>query len=212
MVELLTAKKIPNTHELRDEKGDLIMINNPHYRAMSKKHAEEYAVKHIRATLDTQHLGMWWTYFQPKHGETEAARRVRFDSWYKEQIKNMEKADIIGHIHAVDAMGGGHHHLPIGQGILPVKWTLEYLKKKGFKGTMISEGWEENRVVPGRQLTASWRHLGTNIGAGLPSGGGGRAWSSVQYGYFNQMQSPYFIFGAYAPSNDWQLWSQVPME
>ncbi len=214
MVELLTAKKILNPYEKRDKEGNLIMIDNPYREAkLSKEQAEEYAQKHIRATLDTQHLGMWWSYFQQKPGESEAQRRERFDSWYKEQIKKMEKADIIGHIHAVDAMGGGHHHLPIGQGILPVKWTLEYLKGKGYKGTMISEGWEENRIAPGRQMTASWRHLGTNITTGFPvSSFGQTAWSNVQYGYFNQMQSPYFIFGAYAPSNDWQLWSQVPME
>ncbi|PIN79094.1 hypothetical protein COV16_05080, partial [Candidatus Woesearchaeota archaeon CG10_big_fil_rev_8_21_14_0_10_34_8] len=168
MVELLTEKKVINPNELRDEKGELIKIDNPNYRAsMSKQQAENYAKKHLKATLDTQHLGMWWTYFQPKPGESEEKRRQRFDGWYKEQIKKMEKADIIGHIHAVDAMGGGHHHLPIGQGILPVKWTLEYLKKKGYKGTMISEGWEENRITAGRQLTASWRHLGTNISSGF---------------------------------------------
>ncbi len=214
MVEFLTSKEILNPHELRDEKtGELKIIKNPYYKSdIGKKQAEEYAKRHIKATLDTQHLGMWWSYFTPLPGESEAGRRKRFDTWYKEQVQKMEKADIIGHIHAVDAMGGGHHHLPIGQGILPVKWTLEYLKKKGYKGTMISEGWEENRVTPGRQLTASWRHLGTNIGAGLPMGGGGAPWRDIQYGYFSQMQSPYFIFGAYAPSNDWQLWSQVPME
>jgi sugar phosphate isomerase/epimerase len=213
MVDLLTQKRILNPHEVRDKKGKLKMMDNPNYRAsMSKDKAEEYASRHIRATLDTQHLGMWWTYFQPMPGENEQQRRARFDVWYKEQIKKMEKADVVGHIHAVDALGGGHHHLPIGQGNLPVKWTLEYLKKKGFKGTMISEGWEENRVTPGRQLTASWRHLGTNIGSGIPTGGGGASWGGVQYGYFSKMQSPYFIFGAYAPSNDWQLWSQVPME
>ena len=34
----------------------------------------------------------------------------------------------------------------------------------------------------------------------------------VQYSYFGQNQAPYFIFGAYAPSNDWTLWSQSPLE
>jgi sugar phosphate isomerase/epimerase len=213
MVELLTQKEILNPNELRDNKGRLLKVKNPHFRSgMNKEKAQEYARRHIKATLDTQHLGMWWTYFTAKPGESEVARRGRFDKWYKDQVKKMREEDIIGHIHAVDAIGGGHHHLPIGQGNLPVKWTLEYLKKSGFKGTMISEGWEENRITPGRQLTASWRHLGTNIGSGIPTGGGGAAWSNVQYGYFSQMQSPYFIFGAYAPSNDWQLWSQVPME
>jgi sugar phosphate isomerase/epimerase len=212
MVELLTKKEIPNPYELRDKEGDLQMINNPYYQGMNEVEAKKMAEKHIKATFDTQHLGMWWAHFQPKPGETMDQRRARFEGWYKEQVQKLEKSGIIGHIHAVDAMGAGHHHLPIGEGNLPVKWTLEYLKSKGYKGTMISEGWEENRVDPGRQLTASWRHLGTNIGSGFAVGAPSRAWQDVQFGYFNQMQSPYFIFGSYSPSNDWQLWSQVPLE
>ncbi len=212
MVEMLTKKEIPNPYEMRDKEGNLQMINNPYYQALNDEEAKKLAEKHIKATFDTQHLGMWWAHFQPKPGETQDQRRARFEGWYKEQVEKLEKSGIIGHIHAVDAMGAGHHHLPIGEGNLPVKWTLEYLKKKGYKGTMISEGWEENRVDPGRQLTASWRHLGTNVGTGFAIGAPSRAWQDVQFGYFTQMQSPYFIFGSYSPSNDWQLWSQVPLE
>lgn len=213
MIELLCKKKIQSPHEERDEKtGELKMITNPYYRGLNEQEAKKYADRHIKATFDTQHLGMWWAHFQPLPGETVDQRKKRFDGWYQDQVKKLEKSGIIGHIHAVDAFGAGHHHLPIGQGNIPVKWTLEYLKSKGYKGTMISEGWEENRVDPGRQLTASWRHLGTNIGSGFAIGAPSRAWQDVQYGYLNQMQSPYFIFGSYSPSNDWQLWSQVPLE
>ncbi len=212
MVELLTKKQIPNLYEERDDEGNLKVINNPYYKGMTQQEAQKYAEKHIKATFDTQHLGMWWAHFQPLPGETVEKRKERFDDWYKGQVQKLEKSGIIGHIHAVDAFGAGHHHLPIGQGNIPVKWTLEYLKSKGYKGTMISEGWEENRVDPGRQLTASWRHLGTNIGSGFAIGAPSRAWQDVQHGYLSNMQSPYFIFGSYSPSNDWQLWSQIPLE
>ncbi len=212
MVELLTKKQIPSFREERDEHGNLKMVTNPYYQGISEEEARRLSARHIKATFDTQHLGMWWAHFQPLPGETVEQRKERFDKWYKEQVVKLEKSGIIGHIHAVDAFGAGHHHLPIGEGNLPVKWTLEYLKSKGYKGTMISEGWEENRIDPGRQLTASWRHLGTNIGTGFAVGAPSRAWQDVQFGYFTQMQSPYFIFGAYSPSNDWQLWSQVPLE
>ena len=217
MVQMLTEQMIPDPHERRDDKGLLLMVPNPNYQKMEKNKAQEYAKRHIKATFDTQHLGMWWKHFQPLPGETRDKRRGRFKSWFKSQVKDMLKKDILGHVHAVDALGGGHHHLPVGQGDLPVKWALEYLKKKGFKGTMVSEGHEEEaRFGAGRQLTASWRHLGTNI-TGSHAGGGGSApgggnWNDMQYSYFRNMQSPYFIFGAYSPSNDWQLWSQVPME
>lgn len=214
MVELLTEKMIHDPHERRDEKGKLLLVPNAQFQGLNKKEAEEYARRHIKATFDTQHLGMWWNHFQPLPGEKRDQRRKRFKNWFKDQVKEMVDKDIIGHVHAVDALGGGHHHLPLGQGDLPAKWALEYLKKKGFKGAMVSEGHEEDsRFGAGRQMTATWRHLGSNI-VGMyshPAPGGGN-WNDVQYSYFRQMQNPYFIFGAYSPSNDWQLWTQVPME
>lgn len=219
MVELLTAKEIPNPNELRyihPETKEMILkkINNPYYSGMSPHEAEEFAKKHIRATFDTQHLGMWWKHFQPLPGETYDDRKKRFDSWYHEVVDKMIDADIIGHVHAVDAMGGGHHHLPVGQGNIPVRWALERLKERGFKGTMVSEGWEEDaRFGKGRQASISWRNLGSPfVGKGYSISAPSRAWSEVHNSYFRYMQSPYFIFGAYSPSNDWQLWSQVPME
>ncbi|MBN2458192.1 hypothetical protein JXB31_03625 [Candidatus Woesearchaeota archaeon] len=214
MVEYLTEKQIPDPHGRRDEKGDLLMVNNPHYTGMSRSDAEKEAKQHIKATLDTQHLGMWWKHFQPNSGETVDQRKERFNKWYMEQIDKLSKEDIIGHIHVVDSLGGGHHHLPVGQGDLPVKDAVEYLKKKGYAGSMISEAWgEETMHGVGRILTETWRAFGspiksTGYGVGAPSS----AWTDVQQSYFNQMQSPYFIFGAYSPSNDWQFWSQVPIE
>ncbi len=213
MVELLTEKTISSRHERRDENGNLIQEVNPFYMGINKKEAEEYAKRHIKATFDTQHMGMWWKHFQPLPGETKDQRRDRFKSWYMEQIDQLAKNDVIGHIHAVDSLGGGHHHLPLGQGDIPIKETIEYLRKKGFKGTIISEGHEENRMSAGRQMTASWRYLGSNIvGTGFGMGATGATWTNVHNSYFKSMQSPYFIFGSYSPSNDWQLWTQMPME
>ena len=137
-----------------------------------------------------------------------------YDKWYEKVVDRMIDADIIGHVHAVDAMGGGHHHLPVGQGNIPVKWALERLKSRGFKGTMVSEGHEEDsRFGKGRQVSIAWRNLGSPfVGKGYSISAPSRSWGQVHQSYFKSMQSPYFIFGAYSPSNDWQLWSQVPME
>jgi len=217
MVGLLTSRMIPDpTQKQRDEEGNLKMVPNPWYDSgMSRSQAEEQARAHIKATLDTQHLGMWWKHFQPLPGESKDARKKRFDNWYMDQIDKLEKNDIIGHIHVVDAMGGGHSHLPVGQGNLPVRKALEYLKKKGYAGTMISEAYgEESMFGQGRIMTQAWRGLGTPI-TGAPygmGGGGGQRWGDIQHSYFGATHNPYFIFGAYSPSNDWQLWSQVPME
>ncbi len=190
---------------------------NPYYDgSISKKEAEELAQRHIKATFDTQHLGMWWRHFVPLPGESEEERRKRFNKWYMEEVEKLEKAGIIGHLHIVDSMGGGHHHLPAGEGDLPVVDAIEYLKKKGYGGTMISEGFEENmKYGAARQLEATWKAFGSPIygqGIGVPRPGAPMRFSDIHQSYFGLAAPPNYIFGAYSPSNDWTLWSQVPLE
>jgi len=216
MVDFLTEKFIDDPGRRRDRHGNLIKVPNPYYEGISKDEAEKKATDHIKATIDTQHLGMWWKHFTPKPGETKEQRKERFDKWYMDQMDRMQKAGIIGHMHVVDGIGAGHHHLPVGQGDLPVRQAVERLKLKGYKGTMISEGYGEDSMFgDGRILTETWRGFGSPFSSGFGYGGGFGApgrWTDVHHSYFRSMQSPYFIFGAYSPSNDWQLWSQVPME
>jgi hypothetical protein len=214
MVEYLTEKMIEDPHGRRDENGNYVKVPNPYFTGMSREEAEKEAKSHIKATLDTQHLGMWWKHFQAKEGETREGRRERFNKWYGEQIDKLAEEDIIGHIHVVDSLGGGHNHLPVGQGDLPVKDAIEYLKKKGYTGSMISEAYGEDSMFgEGRALTETWRAFGSPIkNSGYSIGAPSTSWTDVRHSYFSQMQSPYFIFGAYSPSNDWQVWSQVPLE
>ena len=195
-------------------------VKNPYYRGISKKEAEKIAEQHIKATLDTQHLGMWWKHFQPKQGETVDERKKRFDKWYMEQTKKLADSGIVGNLHIVDGMGGGHHHLPVGQGDLPVVEAMKLLLKKGYEGNITSEGHGEGQLGDSRQMTKVWEALGNRVHSGYFAGGGpgfehlgaSARWSDVNQSYFGQNQPPYFIFGNYSPSNDWSLWSQVPME
>jgi hypothetical protein len=210
MVDYLTKPQIQDPAGSIDENGKPKLINNPYYREMSAKEAEEEAKKHIKATLDTQHLGMWYRYFTPKPGETEEARLKRFEGWYMDEVKKLQDSDVIGHMHIVDGFGRGHTHLPAGEGVMPVRSAVEYLKKKGYTGALTSEGYGE----PGRQLTQTWREFGSNIyksGAAVEAGRA-ESWTNVENSYFSKMQSPYFIFGSYSPSNDWTLWSGIPLE
>ncbi|MDO8741355.1 MAG: TIM barrel protein [Candidatus Woesearchaeota archaeon] len=211
MIEFLTEKKISDPEGHRDREGNIIMVENPYFRGISKEQATKEAENHIKATLDTQHLGMWWKYFQPKPGETNEQTRKRFDSWYMDQIKELEKEKILGHVHIVDGFGRGHTHLPAGQGLTPIQSAVEYLMKKGFKGTLVSEGFAEGGR---RQLTESWRLFGSPIygAVGPMRGGSTTKWSDVENSYFGKTQTPYYVFGAYSPSNDWTLWTQVPLE
>jgi len=58
----------------------------------------------------------------------------------------------------------------------------------------------------------TWKMFGSPV-YGSGAGGAQRgSWGQVQHGYFGQTQPPYFTFGAYGPSEDWTLWSGVPLE
>lgn len=215
MIQYLTEEKIPDPHGRRDRDGNLYMISNPYYDpSISREQARKEAETHIKATLDTQHLGMWRKHFVSLPNETRQETDRRFNKWYMEQIEKLQEENIIGHIHLVDAMGGGHHHLPAGQGNLPLVDAITYLKKKGYDGTIISEAHEENaRFGAARQLTETWKTFGSPIySTGVPIRFGPTSWQGMEHGYFGRTMPPMFIYGTYAPSNDWTLWSQVPME
>ncbi len=222
MIDYLTQKEIEDPYNRVNEKGEVIKIANP-YRisGLSVEEAKQKAEEHIKATLDTQHLGMWWRYFQPKPGESEDQTRKRFNNWYMEQVKEMEKSGIIGHMHVVDGFGKGHAHLPAGEGAIldrvsPVISAVEYLKKKGYKGTMISEAFG---TPGGRELQRTWAALGSPLYSahvGPLTSESARRWGSgtdgVWQSYFGYARTPYFIFGGYSPSEDFKLWSEVLME
>ncbi|MBI2136128.1 hypothetical protein HYU06_03585 [Candidatus Woesearchaeota archaeon] len=203
--------------------GRMKQETNPWFQpGMTKEQATKEAAEHIRATFDTQHLSMWRQHFQPIYVqgegriETKQETDGRFREWYMEQVEKMEKNKIIGHVHLVDSMGSGHHHLPGGQGEWPVIDAATYLKKKGYDITITSEGWGEETISQGRILTEVWKALGSPIYSlqgptGVGRGGAAR-WDDVQFSYFGQNRPPYYIFGGYAPSNDWTLFSQVPLE
>lgn len=235
MVELLTAPKIEDPHkriELKKnpETGEMeerfAMINNPwRDKSISKTEAEKLAERHIKANLDTQHLGMWGKYFQPIYNkekgrmENPEETKERFKDWYMEQIKKLADENVLGETHIVDGyMSGGHTHLPVGQGELPVVDAVTYLKKKGFKGVMISEGHGEEQWSPGRIMHKAWEAFGTPVfRSGYFGGAGGDmgspiAFTDVHNSYFAGKGSTYQVIGGYSPSNDWTMWSEMPLE
>ncbi len=207
MIELLTKK------EINEQK-------NPYYNeefANNQKKAEEAAHKHIKGLFDTAHLGMWLNHFRRIPGESEDDRTKEFKKWYLEQTKKLAESDVVGAIQAVDSASGAHGHLPPGQGIFPVVDAVKIFKEKGFDGFIVSEGHEEEKFGQNRILLKSWEAFGSPIGPkhfpglgyGAPFPG---RWGDVQNSYVGRTYNPLFIVGAYAPSNDWKLWSEVQLE
>ncbi|MFC1753056.1 hypothetical protein ACFL96_06635 [Thermoproteota archaeon] len=193
-------------HKSRQAMADRLISE----RGYSENKAKKTAENHIKMTLDTEHLGMWKRYFQKRSGENEDQFQKRFNGWYMDQVKKMDDAGIIGHIHIADGFGYGHANLPAGHGDMPIIDAVSYLKKKGYKGAYLSEGYGDAT----RMLRETWKTFGSPIygATGPVRPGAPERWSDVQHSYFGRNQPPYYVFGAYSPSNDWSLWSQVPLE
>ena len=179
-------------------------------RGMSSQRAEEMAKRHVMATLDTEHLGIWRKHFQRLSAETEEHFTKRFNGWYMEQVAKMQDKGIIGHLHIADGFGYENANLPAGQGIMPVVDAVKYLMKKGYSGPFLSEGYGDTE----RMLRDTWKAFGSPIYSfvGPVSPGSGTRWSDVQHSYFGHTNPPNYVFGAYSPSNDWTLWTQSPLE
>ncbi len=214
MVKLLTNAMI----EIPDPIAGKRPIPNP-YRdpTITPEKAQELADKHIKGLFDTSHMGMWLAHFKPikdeKTGrlENEDQRIDRFNKWYTEQVKKIADAGVVGGIQLVDSKSAAHGHLPPGEGIFPVMETAKIFKASGYSGFIVSEGHEEEKFGEGRIRMKTWQHAGANVGAGYFSGPPLR-WSQVQHGYFGKTYSPMFMFGGYSPSNEFKLWSEVPLE
>jgi len=161
--------------------------------------------------FDTSHMGMWLANFKPQPGETEESRLKRFNKWYLSKVQDLAKSGLIGGIQLVDSASAAHGHLPPGQGIFPIKEAAKIFKDNNFTGYLVSEGHEEEAFGEGRILTKTWEALGSPVG-GQYFSHPAQQWGQVQHSYFGRTYSPNFIIGAYSPSNEFKLWSEVPFE
>jgi hypothetical protein len=182
-------------------------------RGFSRSEAEQKSKTHISGCFDTGHLGMWLQHFKKEDPhESEEHRRARFNNWYMDMVKRMQKEDVIGSIQAVDSAAAGHAHLPPGQGIFPVIEAVDYLKTHGFTGFIVSEGHEEEHFGQGRILLQTWRAFGSDISGGYFGDTQGSRWANVADSYFGHANPPPYIVGEYRPGDDWVFWSGVQLE
>ncbi len=225
MVDLLTNPSIPYgvslaPTEITPEKvrkpEEAFRQPNPYYMGVSKEEAQKLAEKHIKATIDTGHINLWRKYWQEDPTRTKEQNDNEFNKWVLRQIESVAKENMVGNVHLADNFGYHDDHLAPGQGNSPVKEIVSILKKHGYeKAYTVEPGADASTDLSDfHGLMKTWRHFGSPI-YGMGGMGGSRSpqsWADVQYSFFGQNKPPYYIFGPYAPSNDWTLWSAVPLE
>ncbi len=228
MVEMLTEPKMQlgvsrMPTEMSEEKLNKAMTpgakgmlqENPFYKNISKEEAEKIAERHIKVTLDTGHLNMWRKFWQDDPKLNREQNDATFKGWYLKQVESLAKENMVGNVHLADNFGYQDDHLSPGQGNAPIKETVAILKKYGYdRAFTVEPGADATTDLSDfHGLMKTWRFFGSPI---YGMGGEGpqvpQRWTDVQYSYFGQNKPPYFVFGPYAPSNDWTLWSAVPME
>jgi len=227
MVEYLTEPKhifaeAKDTMKREDETiqdwGErTVKQEQPYYiPGMTKEEAAKLAEKHIKITLDTGHLNLWKKFWQDDPKKTREENDAMFKKWYLEQVESLAKDGLIGNVHLTDNYGYQDDHIAPGQGNVPIREVIQILKKYGY-----DDAWT---VEPGADastdlsdfhgLMKTWNYFGSPIFDVSGMGGGitPQRWGEVQYSYFGQTRPPYYVFGPYAPSNEWTMWSATPME
>lgn len=206
MVERLTREWIPDPSGRLNDDGSPIMVKSPDYsRGMSEERAKKEAESHIKCTLDTAHLGLWYKHFKGSDPRMSEEQRMKeFQGWYLKEVKKLADKGIVGNVHVVDTFGRADSHLAAGKGMMPVIEAVEYLKSKGVT-SISSEGFEDMR----EQVTGPWSAFGSPI---YSVGRGNVSFGEIQNSYFGRANPPPYVFGHYRPTEDWGWWSGVPLD
>ncbi len=221
MVDLLTKPEIEYGASLAPEAitpeklKEGIMQPNPYYMGVSKEEARQLAERHIKATLDTGHINLWRKYWQDDPHLTREQNDEDFKRWVLNQVESLAKEKMIGNVHLADNYGYHDDHLAPGQGNSPVREIMAILQKYGYdKAVTVEPGADASTDLSDfHGLMKTWRFFGSPVyGIGFGGPRVPQTWSDVQYSFFGQNKPPYYVFGPYAPSNDWTLWSAVPLE
>lgn len=172
----------------------------------SAEEAKDLAKRHIKSTIDIGHLNLWRTHFVARPGESEAAKDRRFNKWAIDKTKEMINAGIIGHLHIADNLGWDDEHLTPGEGNAPIREFVKEMEKAGYKDFIIEPGsFNANRALP-----ETLKYLGSPVySVGTPMM---RPMGSFREAHFGYGAPSNYIVGAYSPSNEWKLWSEVPLE
>jgi len=170
---------------------------------MGEDKAKEAAKNVIKSTIDVGHLNIWRRHFKRDKGESDKDFNNRFNDWMLKEVDKMHKKGILGHFHLADNMGYDDEHLTPGQGNAPIKDFVKKLKEKGYNDFIIEAG----SFNPTTTLHDTWSYFGTPISSSYSIGN----FRSMRHAHFPYKSTPLYIAGAYAPSNEFKVWSEVPL-
>ena len=169
----------------------------------SDEEAKRKAKEHIKATIDIGHFNMWRQHFVAE-GKSPAERDKEFNKWLLKQTEKLAKDGILGHVHLTDNFGYDDEHLTPGQGNVPMKDFIKKMEEAGLKDFIVEAG-SYNATTT---LPDTWGLMGSPI----YSTGRMPTFRSMHEQHFGYHNASTYIVGAYAPSNEWRLWSEVPLE
>lgn len=184
----------------RETMTKYIMDNPNKFNISTEAEAKKAAESHIKATFDIGHAYTWKKYF---NGEEKD-----FNKWLLNQVDDLVKDKIIGHVHISDNFGYDDEHVTPGEGKVPIAEFVNIIKKDKSIGMNVEPAHQDFEALMG-----AWRLFGSPI-TGL---GGSRTdrWTNLEGGYFGKTRSPYFVFGEYAPSDEYRgspFWTGLPLE
>jgi hypothetical protein len=126
-----------------------------------------------------------------------------------DQVEDLQKAGIIGHVHISDNFGYYDEHLAPGEGNVPIRELADKLEREGYEGKYITEWGAQPEAQSFRVMTGALNTLASPV---YKIDTAGMAWSDVEGSYFGRTGSPNYLVGDSAPSKDWSLWSETQLE
>ena len=169
----------------------------------SQEDAKEKAKNHIKGTLDIGHMNTLRSRFKRKDHESLDEYEKRFNDWLLTETKELVDEGYVGHIHLNDNFGYEDEHVTPGEGNIPMKEFLKNLEEADMDDIIVEQG-SFNGLA----------HLETRKLANGPTYGPQRSqgFSYTRRGHFGYRAPAMFIAGSYAPSNDFSLWTETPLE
>jgi len=171
-------------------------------KGMNSQEATKIAENHIKATFDIAHANLWRQYYQGSSDD--------FKKWLLDQVKDLTKNGIIGHVHIADNFGYNDEHLSPGEGNVPIKEFLQHLKEIDFKGEIIAEPGGQGEGREYEAALGAWRTGRSPI---YRIDSIQQSWTDIEGSYLSRMPSSGYMVGEAAArySKDWSIWSETDL-